>query len=69
MKKPAKIYITAFPIDRPFLKYIGLWDQEYVKSQSVGRIIKALLAEGYTTIQSSYEPAWNQLSMHFIKEG
>jgi hypothetical protein len=59
-----KFIITAHPIDRKFQEKLGIYSSCEVKSQSVGRILKALAKKGYTEMNSYYDRNREILSFH-----
>ena len=47
--------ITAWPIDRELQTKIGIYHNSTVGSRSVGRVLRQLVENGYTSISSFVE--------------
>ncbi len=50
-----KFIITAHPIDRKLQEQLGIYQSNEVASDSVGRVLEALVNEGYDKIHSYVE--------------
>jgi hypothetical protein len=50
-----KTFITAFPIDKTLQQKLSIYDNQYVKSVSVGRTVHALIEAGFMNINSFVE--------------
>jgi hypothetical protein len=50
-----RTFITAFPIDKHLQQKLGIYDDQYVKSVSVGKVVHKLIEAGYVDIKSFIE--------------
>lgn len=65
-----KTFITAWPIDKPFQQKLGIYENGYVKSISIGRVLTTLADAGYTEISSFVEQreGYKQLTIHCARK-
>ena len=64
-KTSLRYHVTAHPIDRAHQERLRIYESGYVKSVSLGRILKSLVEAGHTDIQSYVED--NVMHIHCKK--
>jgi hypothetical protein len=68
-KKSINYYITAFPVNRKLQESLGIYDsykdeKGNCKSQSVGKILSALMQDGCVYTHTYFDSDKNMMTIH-----
>jgi hypothetical protein len=59
-----KFYISAHPVDQKHQKELGIYSSGNVESDSIGRILSALVRKGHSNINSYYDKDNERIVFH-----